>query len=412
MPALTRGQKRAQPARLPLPHPGRIGEGFARLARENALQTLVRGALPAATLKRLLKDALPRGKAREMPPEIWASLAAGFAYESPEFGMVLAEALQDRLAWDREPATLDGWWSLVVERPLEALWMAALSDAREVRKEFAHIAQHCIENYRASPECAPPSWQFVEGLLAVQAETVRDLRDAEKAVEGAERRYETERERLEELRDELKRLRRENSELRAEKAQAERRAGALASEARAQASTEDARHIEDLERRLRKSEKEREHVHRELERARAETGRADGSRAEGLRPSAELESEPAASPGAPDANEVATLPLQLSISGDPNPRRRVVRQILRKLFKKGKIGASHTHEDNVYRGVADHEKGIAKEAMDLLYREGFLLPKPTTTDPHVSLSPERTGEIRSIIAGEIANPRLQRFVEP
>jgi hypothetical protein len=49
--------------------------------------------------------------------------------------------------------------------------------------------------------------------------------------------------------------------------------------------------------------------------------------------------------------------------------------------------------------------------MDLLYREGLLMPKPTTTDPHVSLRPERTAEVQAIVAGEIANPRLQRFVE-
>ena len=52
------------------------------------------------------------------------------------------------------------------------------------------------------------------------------------------------------------------------------------------------------------------------------------------------------------------------VSADPNPRRRVIRLMLKKLVKKGKIGAAHTHEDNVYRGVADHEKGIAKDAMD------------------------------------------------
>jgi DNA-directed RNA polymerase specialized sigma54-like protein len=88
----------------------------------------------------------------------------------------------------------------------------------------------------------------------------------------------------------------------------------------------------------------------------------------------------------------------------------VLRQVLRKLYKKGKIGSSHTHQDNVYRGVADHEKGIAKELVDLLYREGFLMPKPTATDPHVSLNPERVPEVRAIIAGEVANPRLLRHL--
>ena len=113
-------------------------------------------------------------------------------------------------------------------------------------------------------------------------------------------------------------------------------------------------------------------------------------------------------PSPPDS---VSAPPRPSIADDSNPRRRVLRQILKKLFKKGKIGASHTHEDNVYRGVADHEKGIAKEAMDLLYREGLLMPKPTATDPHVSLRPERTAEVQAIVAGEIENPRLLRFVD-
>jgi hypothetical protein len=85
--------------------------------------------------------------------------------------------------------------------------------------------------------------------------------------------------------------------------------------------------------------------------------------------------------------------------------------MLKKLLKKGKVGASHTHEDNVYRGVADHEKGIAKDAIDLLYREGYFMPKPTATDPHLSIAAERVAEVKAIIAGELGDPRLARFVE-
>jgi hypothetical protein len=387
---------RAQTPRRALPAPTRILDAFTRLAREKALQALVRGGVPEAVLKRLLKNALPLGAAREMPPEIWGSLASGIAVESEVFGMALGQALHDRLAWDKEPASLDEWWELVRERPLEALWMAALSETKAVRKEFAHIAEHCLDNFRASPACSPPSWQFVEGILSVQATTVRELREAERVAEDAERRREAERERLEELREELKRLRRETSELRSEKAQAERRAGELATRAPKGAEPEDVRRVEDLERRLRKSEKEREHLRRELEK---------------LRPT------PAAPLGEPpaEAGDAAPLPVpsepEPSLSADPNPRRRVLRQMLRRLVKKGKIGASHTHEDNVYRGVPDHEKGIAKDAIEMLYREGFLMPKPTLTDPHVSVAPERLLEVRSIVAGEIVNPRLQRFVE-
>ena len=63
------------------------------------------------------------------------------------------------------------------------------------------------------------------------------------------------------------------------------------------------------------------------------------------------------------------------------------------------------------RGLPDHEKGLAKEAMDLLEREGLLLCKPTVAGAHVSLTPERAGEVKAIIAGHIENPRLRRFVE-
>jgi hypothetical protein len=398
-----------------MPHPARtrrpelppapdVGRAFDRLARERALATLVRGGVQKPTLKRLLRDAFPRSATRELPEEIWSSLAVGIALDSPDFGMALAERLHDRLAWDQEPQSMDAWWEAVRERPLEALWMAALSENKAVRREFAHVARHCVENYRASPECPTPSWEYVEGLIDVQAVAYRELRETEKRAEDAERRLEGERERLEEQREELKRLRRENHELRSQKAQAERRAEALAAEARRAADDAVARRLEELERRLRKAEKEREHLERELARARST------ERGAGLVPA------PASPPEAP-ASLAATAPpepsavSEPSIAADPNPRRRVLRQILRKLLNKGKVGASHTHEDNVYRGVADHEKGIAKEAMELLTLEGILMPKPTAKDPHVALSADRTAEVRAIIAGEVAQPRLQRWIE-
>src|SRR4029450_4056498 len=85
-------EKRRVPSR-PLPAEYLIGEAFRRLIRERALQTLVRGALPTPLLKRLLKDALPRSAAAEMPDEIWAGLAAGIGAETPEVGNTLAAAL-------------------------------------------------------------------------------------------------------------------------------------------------------------------------------------------------------------------------------------------------------------------------------------------------------------------------------
>jgi hypothetical protein len=389
----------------PLLDQAALRQAFDRLAQKRAFHTLVRGALPLSVLKRLLKDAIPRSASREMPPEVWSSLAAAIALESQLFGLPLGEALNDRLAWDHEPAEMDDWWRAVRERPLEALWMAALSEARAVRKEFAHIASHCIDNWRNSPDCAPPSWEYVEGLLDVQAIGVSDLRQAEKRAEDAERKYEAERERIEELREELKRLRRELASLRGEKAEVERKSEALAARPPV-AKGESAERVEELERRLRKADKEREHLHREVERSQAELVAVRGANAGPAGFGAPVVEAPAA------ALAEADEPSQTPLATDPNPRRRVLRQMLRKLFKKGKIGASHTDETNVYRGVADHDKGIAKDAMELLYREGFLVPKPTVTDPHVSLSPERVTEVRAIVRGEIANPRLRKFIEP
>jgi hypothetical protein len=391
--------KRAAAARGPRQEldPERVWRAFDRLARARAFYTLVRGALPLSTLRRLLKDAMPRRSAREMPNEVWASLAASIGLEDGTFAAPLAQALHEQVGWDREPADMDDWWRAVRERPLEALWMAALSESKPLRREFNHIAEHCLENWRESPSCTPPSWEYVEALLDVQAASARDVRDAERRADDSERRQSADRERLEELREELKRLRRENAELRGGKAEAERRAARVSEPT--QTAPPDALRLERLEQRLRKADKENEHLRRE-------NARLEAAHLEGQDP---LEIESGTEPLSPAA-EVPDLH-DSSMASDPNPRRRVLRQMLRKLVKKGKIGAAHTHEDNVYRGVADHEKGIAKEAIDLLYREGFFVPKPTATDPHVSISPERMGEVRGIIAGEIENARLARFLE-
>jgi hypothetical protein len=313
--------------------------------------------------------------------------------------MPLADALSDRLGWDREPERPEDWPRLAEERPLEALWLASLSDDRAVRKAFPKLAAAAVQAFRSSPACPAPSWTFVDMVLELQASYVREIDRLAKETEDLERRVDGERQRSDDLRDESKRLRRENAELRAERAAAEKRAAAAEEERRATvARTPDQARLEEAERRLRKAEKEAEHLRREIERR----SRVDGDEAGVAGAVAE---------GPSPSGAVAAVEARPSIGDDPNPRRRVLRQILKKLFKKGKIGASHTHEDNVYRGVADHEKGIAKEAMDLLYREGLLMPKPTTTDPHVSLRPERTAEVQAIVAGEIENARLQRFVD-
>jgi hypothetical protein len=321
-----------------------------------------------------------------MPPEVWSSFAVGIALESPVFAEVLALELHDRLAWDAPPVDMDEWWRLVREKPLEALWMAAVSEDRGVRKEFRHIVQHCLENFRSSPENEAPSWEFVEGVLDVHASLMTSLRDAEKRAESAEHRIEGGEQRIGELRGELKRLRRENADLRNARAVAEKRSATHSA-----APVEDAR-IRELERRALKAEKEREHLLRELERKTAPAAEPGGTGVEEAQEPDAVPDEPAP----PPAGETREA--------------RILSQLVRKLFSKGKIGASHTHEDNLIRSFPDHEKGIVRELIALLYREGILVPKPTVSDPHVSLSPERTAEILAIAEGRIENPRLLRFV--
>ncbi len=372
-----------------------MGTALFRLARERALQTLIRGALPVPLLRRLLRDVIPRREAERMPEEVWAAVAGNVAADRADYGLPLAQALHDRLAWDREPEGPEAWARLAQERPLEALWMAALSETKALRKGFPQFASECVRAFRGSAASRPPSWEFVEEVLGVHAQTMDDLSRSARTLDDSERRFEAERQRSEDLRDELKRLRRETSDLRAEKAQTEKRAAALEARVLAESLPADVQRLEDLDRRLRKAEKENEHLRRELDRARPAPPARGPEEAEPELPESRFLPEPA----------------QPAPSQDPNPRRRVMRQMLRKLFKKGKIGASHTHADNVYRGVPDHDKGIAKAIMDLLYREGMLTPKPTATDPHVSLNPERVAEVRAIMAGTIENPRLRRFVE-
>ena len=95
-----------------------MGAALGRLAEAGALQTLVRGALPMSVIRRLFRDALPLRAAAEVPDELWSALAAGIGVETPVYGIPLAQALHDRLAWDREPAEPEAWERATRERPL------------------------------------------------------------------------------------------------------------------------------------------------------------------------------------------------------------------------------------------------------------------------------------------------------
>jgi hypothetical protein len=110
----------------PPPPLSKSAEAFERLARERALHSLIRWALPLPLLRGLLKDAIPRRMEAEIPPEAWGSMAAALAMADPIFGGVVAQALHDRLGWDREPADIQELDRLT-PRPLRALLRPGIS---------------------------------------------------------------------------------------------------------------------------------------------------------------------------------------------------------------------------------------------------------------------------------------------
>lgn len=68
--------------------------------------------------------------------------------------------------------------------------------------------------------------------------------------------------------------------------------------------------------------------------------------------------------------------------------------ILHRLAKKRKWGESHTAFENVAKGVPSHLRGKLKELAEELMKEGFIIKKPTSYGLQISLSVERSEEIK------------------
>jgi len=71
--------------------------------------------------------------------------------------------------------------------------------------------------------------------------------------------------------------------------------------------------------------------------------------------------------------------------------------ILRKLFRRRIIGGKHTAIEHLTKGLPKHVIGEAKNVVDDLIKEGFILIKPTSYGLHVSLNPKKIDEIFKII---------------
>ena len=71
--------------------------------------------------------------------------------------------------------------------------------------------------------------------------------------------------------------------------------------------------------------------------------------------------------------------------------------ILRKLLVHGVIGAKHTSIENLAKSLPKHLRGGAKEVIDDLVREAFLLSHPTSYGLQVSLNPNKLQEIKKLL---------------
>ncbi len=95
------------------------------------------------------------------------------------------------------------------------------------------------------------------------------------------------------------------------------------------------------------------------------------------------------------------------LSLDPDPARRALRTVLRRLVRFGKIGASHTRVDNALRGAPPHLRGTIKHAVDALVTLGVFRGKPTLNGLHISIEPVRLREIDQFVAtGECPWPKV------
>ncbi len=71
--------------------------------------------------------------------------------------------------------------------------------------------------------------------------------------------------------------------------------------------------------------------------------------------------------------------------------------ILRKLYRRRIIGGKHTAIENLTKSLPKHMIGKARDVVNELIKERFILAKPTSYGLQVSLNPERINEICKII---------------
>jgi len=85
---------------------------------------------------------------------------------------------------------------------------------------------------------------------------------------------------------------------------------------------------------------------------------------------------------------------------------RIKARIIRKLYRHGKWGASHTSFENLKKGFTQRDTGkqgskkVDKMGNELI-KEGLILSKPTGYGLEVSLNPRMIDEIRKYLEEEV-----------
>lgn len=77
----------------------------------------------------------------------------------------------------------------------------------------------------------------------------------------------------------------------------------------------------------------------------------------------------------------------------------ILSRICRRMFSKRLIGACHGPWDLIYKGFPEHDKGRAKEALELLAKAGILRKKSTLIGFRVSIEPKMMQQVEAAIEG-------------
>lgn len=74
--------------------------------------------------------------------------------------------------------------------------------------------------------------------------------------------------------------------------------------------------------------------------------------------------------------------------------------ILNKMYFDGRIGGRHTAIENLKKGLPSHLSHYADKAIGSLIKDNYIIKKPTSYGPQMSLNPERIPDIEDMLGVE------------